>query len=116
MEYAFMDTDLPQGISYYRLRQVDTDGNTDYSIVRTLRNWNSALLCHPNPTSGTFTLEGVPEGMMPDVLDAVGRTVGLDVQRGSSGRMKIRLLSSTPGLYTVRLGEATTTKLVVVEQ
>ena len=60
-QYAFVDTDV-EGLSYYRLQQVDVNGSTNYSDVITnncdqLENsW-----IYPNPTRNHFTINGIEE-------------------------------------------------------
>lgn len=60
-EYSFTDTTAPDGITYYRILQVDKDGSASYSkIVTANTEWNSVQIA-PNPGSAQFTLQ-VTEG------------------------------------------------------
>lgn len=59
IEYFETDHSPLSGTSYYRLRQVDLDGNTTFSetkIVKTYADLVSELTLYPNPTDGAFHL------------------------------------------------------------
>ncbi|UOQ54776.1 Ig-like domain-containing protein [Hymenobacter cellulosivorans] len=64
---------------YYRLRQVDEDGSTSYSPVRTvIFEGPQTLNVYPNPTSGSSTLDlrVLPAGSYQvTLIDATGRQV-----------------------------------------
>ena len=50
--------DLPDGVIYYRLKQVDFDGSTDYSNTIAIRNSkDSDVLFYPNPSTGLINIE-----------------------------------------------------------
>ena len=68
------------GLVYYRLKQVDTDGTSSYSSVRSVRFGQvvPALALFPNPatTATTLDLTALPAGSYQvRVLDAAGRVV-----------------------------------------
>ncbi len=81
--YAHTDAGIGQrvaGAVYYRLRQVDTDGSTSYSPVRTVRFGAAAdLSLAPNPAGPATTLDlsALPTDATYQLLllDAVGRPV-----------------------------------------
>jgi len=54
IDYQFIDTSAPSGVSYYRIRQVDFDGQFEYSeIVRVAHIYKAQSLSatlYPNPT------------------------------------------------------------------
>jgi hypothetical protein len=83
-EYALTDAGIgpkAKGLVYYRLKQVDTDGETSYSPVRTVTFTTPlvpAIALFPNPaTTGTqLDLTQLPTGRYQvSVLDATGRIV-----------------------------------------
>ena len=73
-EYAFTDQNAPQQVSYYRLRQVDTDHEFKYSRVVSVNNANSKLSLehYPNPVIDQLTVQ---------------------LQSSDKGAVRIRLLS-----------------------
>jgi len=58
IEYQSYDMDLPTGIIYYRLKQVDYDGTIDYSNVVAIRNYkDKEVQIFPNPSNGIINIE-----------------------------------------------------------
>lgn len=56
--YNFKDNLPLSGFSYYRLMQVDTDGTTTYSDIRTIERKPGTSFPSPNPATGTIFLTG----------------------------------------------------------
>jgi len=74
-EYTFVDTDPFPGINYYRLKQVDLDGDHEHTVVRTVHfpRTTDAILLLPNPGTASFSLS-LPAGLHPiTVMDVTGR-------------------------------------------
>jgi hypothetical protein len=60
VDYNSYDMNLPQGIIYYRLKQVDYDGTTDYSDVVVIRNQPEVYVhIFPNPSDGNINIETI---------------------------------------------------------
>ncbi|NRB52425.1 MAG: T9SS type A sorting domain-containing protein [Saprospiraceae bacterium] len=78
--YSYHDRQAKPGINYYRLRQVDFDGQYEYSDMKSV--WisrNSAeLSVYPNPSHGSFQVQ-LPEqfsaGALLQLIDSQGREV-----------------------------------------
>ena len=82
LHYADVDMNPYQGISYYRLKQTDFDGNPIYSQTASINNSNalsSSLNIFPNPGNGnTFNLMfagNENDKMMIDIYDSEGQKV-----------------------------------------
>jgi hypothetical protein len=61
LNYAFTDTTASGGISYYRLKQTDYNGNYKYNEIINVKNCNedvaeSTFTVYPNPSNGIFNL------------------------------------------------------------
>lgn len=108
--YAFTDKALPAhaGTMYYRLRQVDTNGQVEYSPVRTVTLTSSLapgaqVTVVPNPftSSATLDLSALPAGTYQvAVVDATGRVVYSGA--GSGGQLLPLPTGTWPsGIYTV---------------
>ncbi|GAB2788501.1 hypothetical protein HNQ93_003078 [Hymenobacter luteus] len=113
--YSFTDRAPFSGLSYYRLRQQDTDGTTHLSDVVSVR-WNAAtkevqLAVFPNPTAtGSCTVrleQATAVAAQLQVLDLTGRLVYSQqlpaalVQEHSFATRQLR-----SGVYLVRLTSA----------
>ncbi|GAB3853446.1 hypothetical protein GCM10028822_22230 [Hymenobacter terrigena] len=108
-EYALTDAGIgpkAKGLVYYRLKQVDTDGETSYSPVRTVTFSTTlvpAITLFPNPTtSGTqLDLTQLPTGRYQvSVLDATGRIVlNTTLEAGLAHALDLNTIAS--GSYNV---------------
>ena len=105
--YALRDGHLPAGAPtlYYRLRQVDADGTTVYSPVRTVAlngpPGGLTLTLAPNPARLT-ALAGARPHTPVAVFDAVGR-LALTATADARGTAVLALPAHLPGgVYVVR--------------
>lgn len=78
-QYSFIDRSPNFGFNYYRIRQVDFNGEFDFSNVIAIDNSfssNEAVLVFPNPTKGILTLVKQDEiiGNI-SITDATGKVV-----------------------------------------
>jgi hypothetical protein len=107
-DYAATDKNLARygaPLVYYRLRQVDANGASAYSPVRTVQVPQVAgLALFPNPTRAAATLTGATPGAAVQVFDAVGRLV-VATQADAAGAAALRLPDhAARGVYVVRTG------------
>ncbi len=58
--YSFLHARPGQGIHFYRLRQIDHDGQTGYSIIQTavLEQTSEPIVIYPNPVADKFFIGG----------------------------------------------------------
>ncbi len=101
LDYSSTDHDPLPGTSYYRLRMSDRDGTYAYSSVASVQQRKPAR-CWPNPSNGSFQVEGAPAGAHVEVIDALGRPcyAGSASEQGS---LHIALPGLPPGLYQLRI-------------
>ncbi|RSK50881.1 T9SS type A sorting domain-containing protein [Hymenobacter rigui] len=99
--YQYTDTQAPAAVTYYRLRQVDTDGAEAFSAVVAVNGTGEAALAwvQPNPGTGLYQLVVQQPGsvIQAEVLSVIGsrvQTVGAD------GRIDLQQQPS--GIYLVR--------------
>ena len=102
--YSYADTKAPDGVLYYRLRQVDEDGQSTYSRVVVVTGHNAAaqIALYPNPATDQFTLT-LPVALATQpvrVFDLQGRLVA-ELIRNSTGRFEVGALAA--GTYFVRI-------------
>ncbi|OLY92236.1 Por secretion system C-terminal sorting domain-containing protein [Cnuella takakiae] len=105
IKYQFRDINLFGGTSFYRLLQVDHDGKTDYSDVKSIygpEKGDQRLVIYPNPAKGGSTTVAFPTNTSREIMlfDAFGQV--LKQWRGYTGsRLQINQLQ--PGLYTIKV-------------
>jgi hypothetical protein len=106
--YSITDQQLTTGTTYYRLKQRNTSGNTDYSnVISVNARANGKLTVYPNPAGANATLY---------TSDVIGRNQ--DIQLYNMNGAFIQTLSSngsnvlhfgtshlSPGLYLIRIVE-----------
>ena len=129
LSYAFADTQPLVGNNYYRLKQIDFDGNSTYSpivVVNFDENQNSfTVKAFPNPAGGEeiglIIQHGEGSGsVMIQVSDVSGKIVASrEMGLGSdlSQQFNWKLLTPlAPGLYIIQVSsgnQRANTKLIV---
>jgi len=60
IDYLWIDESPLNGVSYYRLKQVDFDGQAKFSEIRVIDFTNDAALVYPNPvvSGGSVSIQG----------------------------------------------------------
>jgi hypothetical protein len=120
ISYSFEDADVKAGQThYYRLNQIDFDGKSTLSPVRSVKpgSIESNLNVYPNPSQGSVTVNtGSTSGKLNIyVLDNTGRTVNQYMGVSTSNT---RISNLKKGLYTLKIvntesGEQTAQRVVV---
>lgn len=75
--YSWVDHSPHGGQSYYRLKQVDFNGEFWLSPLRSVWLMEDEVSIYPNPGNGIFTFSGLKENTTIQVWDARGRHVQL---------------------------------------
>jgi hypothetical protein len=103
--YAYSDGEAPATATYYRLRQVNTDGSTNYSPAQIVPEEAAAnLTLYPNPSTGELIqVLGAGATVPLRLLDAQGRLVR--ELPANTRSLDSRGLPS--GLYLLRAGNVT---------
>lgn len=100
--YSFEDTAPNEGVSYYRLKQLDFDGDFEYSnIVSIDQKAKNNVGIFPNPGSGIFTITGLLdiENEQFMITNSSGQHFSVDIQ--NNGQLDLSALS--PGVYHLRV-------------
>lgn len=119
LEYAYRDTELAEGVMYYRLLQYDWDGAAEtsevVSIVRGRTTEAPTMYAFPNPTSDVVTLSGTGEVVY--IYTIAGQLV--TTLRGASlSEITVDVSELQPGIYllvTRYVNGATSTMRLVIE-
>lgn len=56
-QYEFVDRNITNDLIYYRLKQVDFDGNYHHSAIVSVNRKTDVVLVYPNPSSGNITID-----------------------------------------------------------
>jgi hypothetical protein len=117
IRYSFEDKGPINGaVVYYRLKQIDMDGKSSYSPIRTIKAGmgSGTLQVYPNPSSGSITVQSGFSGRQKIlILDQHG-AVMRSMEHGA-GPVKMNGLKT--GIYVLKLmaegGELMTRKIIV---
>jgi hypothetical protein len=101
--YEIFDTGAGDGLSYYRLRTIDTDGSEEFSDVITILREKGALIVYPNPVEDAIRWSFAEDGVQRVLVhDAVGKLVlDADARSGSLQGPAVQALPQGP--YTLTL-------------
>jgi hypothetical protein len=109
LSYAFTDHAPFTGVSYYRLKQVDFDGNFSYSnIVAVNIIKQGSFSVFPNPALNTITISFISSSRSDvhlDVISSSGQVVQSLVIESTSGtnQQVLDISNLAAGVYTIRL-------------
>lgn len=104
-DYALNDATVNAGTTYfYRLRQEDADGTTDYSPVESVTfAAESGLSVFPNPVSGQLTVTMGEADLTYRLYDALGKVVLQGKLAGGRGLLDLTNLPSA--VYQLVVGD-----------
>lgn len=109
LDYKFTDENPLTGVSYYRLKEVDIDGTTEYSDIRSVNiEDNMAVNVFPNPATDHLNIEITnteDDGPVTvSIIDMTGRVIAEQTSSGSfSESMQFNLMDLAIGTYVVRV-------------
>ena len=102
--YAFADAQPLPGVAYYRLRQVDHDGQSAFSPVVAVPAYASIdLAAYPTRTRTTVTLPAASAGLHYRVRNALGQEL---LSGAASGGQVLNVADLPQGIYFLELSGA----------
>ena len=113
IRYTYTDAEPLPGINYYRLRQVDNDGASDYSetiaVAYVSEAIDDTLLVYPNPvTDGTLYLD-LPDADGAQKTVHIYTTTGQLVLHSTQTDNALSVSDLSPGMYVLQVSVGTTT-------
>ncbi|MEA3447999.1 MAG: T9SS type A sorting domain-containing protein [Bacteroidota bacterium] len=109
VNYLFTDKNLFAGNNYYRLTQVDYDGNSKTFVPTALncsKEENNNINVYPNPVRDYLTIyfSNIPESKVNiSLFTPQGKSVYKTTRVPGTNRLKIDLEDLSPGIYIVRI-------------
>lgn len=117
--YSFTDQSPAEGINYYRLMQVDKDGKTQYSSIRSVKySMSDKYIVSPNPTKAFAFVHqtGHLEITSVELIDPVGRVQCMPFDKLDGG-VNVDCRSVSHGTYFIRctdeLGKSSSSVVVI---
>ena len=117
--YETMDYDLPEGVVYYRVKQVDFDGQFDYTPVKIVQiHGRDMMVVYPNPAKNEVHVH-FKAGKNQDVV--VTNLAGQVVQKAilsREGMVTLDTKNYPQGVYFVKVegNHNVTTKKIVIQK
>lgn len=102
--YQFLHAAAPAALNYYRLKQLDLDGDFEYShIISLIINQSGKFDIFPNPTTGTVQLTGLDvHGAVLEATDNRGKVV----KRIHLSGQRVDLSDLPAGIYFLKITTA----------
>ena len=105
LRYSALDARLLGGRRYYRLRQADLDGRTEFSPLVLVTGQENSLTLYPNPSPGRVQISGLATAGYLRCYDLAGREVARQELPVGPGEIDLRALP--PGLYQLEWTDGT---------
>ncbi|GAB4500087.1 MAG: hypothetical protein OHK0019_38010 [Saprospiraceae bacterium] len=106
-DYRFTDDSPLPGLNYYRLRQVDFDGQFSYSKVVSVRvSEASGIRLYPSPATDVLNLQWekpAAENTVWEIFDLAGRLLQSGEFLAENPDFKINVAALPEGIYHLRL-------------
>jgi hypothetical protein len=108
--YSATDENPSSGVSYYRLKQTDLDGNFTYSSIVPLSLSNDyAARVFPNPTNGNLTLQYTSQSSEPvqltirDISGKVSSNYAINEVQQGVNNFDVVTSTLAPGMYILQV-------------
>jgi len=114
MNYSYSDENVNAEVVYYRLKQIDFDGQFEYSKVLTIKNDELSIIVTPNPFEGQISINGTsPDELISiDLMDISGK---VKLTESNNGSVVIDTRGLAQGIYFIRInnGEKVIVKRII---
>lgn len=107
-QYSYTDKNMTAAVAYYRIRQVDINGDYDYSTIKTIRANEAAAATKVYVTGNTVNIEFNKEVKNPvtvRIINMNGQVIGRRDNQQASYRISIDMNNHVAGMYLVQLND-----------
>lgn len=112
LTYAYTDRSPVNGQNFYRLKQMDINGDYQYSQVRMVNfKDGSSVQVHPNPVQENVMVSGLTGKNKIVVTNVLGQVV-LRVYTNGEENKELHTAVLTPGVYLIRVTDEHSNNLV----
>jgi len=111
--YAAYDNNPLAGVSYYRLKITDNNGNSTYSEIKEINFGSSfaGINIFPNPAKSFFSVTGTDlKNMQVSVYNNLGQCIDLS-HSAQNNSITLNVAGLPKGIYYVRLNDAHTNEV-----
>jgi pimeloyl-ACP methyl ester carboxylesterase len=115
--YGFTDLAFRSGVNYYRLKQVDKDGQYSYSaivLIRIRKDNQQQVLIYPNPANRRIVVnvaEGLHKEWVLNLYTTIGQLVYTQIIPANQNNESITLPPVAPGIYSITIATTTGEKV-----
>lgn len=108
LNYAFTDESPINGLNYYRLKQIDRNGQFAYSRLESVysEGLTAPVIVYPNPTSDNLTIDGLTGNETIRIYSAEGLLI--KEANPNSESFSLSILELPAGIYNVVIAKADT--------
>jgi hypothetical protein len=103
-DYSFVDDNYIGNFNYYRLKQVDIEGDVEeFNLVAISSDYNGDLMIYPNPAKNILTISSEDKLINPSLTlqNALGKNVLIETY--PSGNQLILEFDEMPGIYLLTI-------------
>jgi hypothetical protein len=106
--YEFMDNNPQNGMNYYRIKLINTDGTEEFTEIKVIENTFAAdFSVYPNPSSDIIHFNSTTdkvEDIKVEILDILGRVVKTEIHKSVIGKnnVPLRIAELQSGSYSLR--------------
>lgn len=113
-QYQYAHQNPARGVNYYRLLQVDEEGNQEFSKVVALQWYitSHSIQAHPNPSFSGDVMVSTPAPGTLQVFNSAGFFV--KQIEAKAGKNPLDLSKMPKGIYYIKVGEEMTSVIVEV--
>jgi hypothetical protein len=107
-QYSFADKKMTAAVAYYRIKQVDIDGNYEYSTIKSIHDNEAAPATRIYANGSTVNIEFNKEVKIPftiRIINMNGQVVSQRDLQQASYRITMNMNNNINGMYIVQLND-----------